>query len=548
MKRGFFLLVAIALSMFLLNLSNATAQEVTEKSEFDELISTYYNNGVYKKSTSIKLNEEGVNELKIHFHVSTVLDRITYYVHDSLWMSQTMSDDAMYSYYGTHYTDGVADGVTYGTTKNYLTPPTNTSVVLSGEGKESMEAYYITLKDIMDYGDSVWEYNDGVYTSYDQTTFKQFLNFTAPCLYDSIIDSFIFDYAKATISVNFEGDLELALWISSTDYGYIIGGEDSVVDGATILSKAIIKNPSIKGKEVDTYPNVTNADIVTFNGDIYTYGGNIGKVNADRITSIYRYDVDENKLYELDVNIAIKSTSHRVVLHGGKVYIFGGLTDGSQRITYIQVHDLVNQTIEVLDKELPFGMNCEQVGYYNNKVYFAGGSYAKPIGSTDKIYEMDLDTLELVELDVKLPAVVFKGAWCSIDNYLYIIGGTNGPRLTSIYRFDMATKTIETMNAVLPTQTSQQRAAYDGNGNIYVYGGTIEGNILVDTIYRYNIYTDTIETLPYTLPYIVANITVCRVNDSFYILGGDNAYNNIVLKHQGDTVVKVFGLEGKEPA
>ena len=320
------------------------------------------------------------------------------------------------------------------------------------------------------------------------------------------------------------------------------------VDGATILSKAIIKNPSIKGKEVDTYPNVTNADIVTFNGDIYTYGGNIGKVNADRITSIYRYDVDENKLYELDVNIAIKSTSHRVVLHGGKVYIFGGLTDGSQRITYIQVHDLVNQTIEVLDKELPFGMNCEQVGYYNNKVYFAGGSYAKPIGSTDKIYEMDLDTLELVELDVKLPAVVFKGAWCSIDNYLYIIGGTNGPRLTSIYRFDMATKSIKTMNAVLPTQTSQQRAAYDGNGNIYVYGGTIEGNILVDTIYRYNIYTDTIETLPYTLPYIVANITVCRVNDAFYILGGDNAYNNIVLKHQGDTVVKVFGLEGKEPA
>ena len=81
-----------------------------------------------------------------------------------------------------------------------------------------------------------------------------------------------------------------------------------------------IKDSKIKGSVVDTYPSLTNADVVTFNGNIYTYGGSPD--GSKRTNSIYCYNVASNTLYELDVKIANGSTSHRALLHQGKVYIF----------------------------------------------------------------------------------------------------------------------------------------------------------------------------------------------------------------------------------
>lgn len=533
------LILFIFSCLCLLGLKNEVVnadEESVMNNDVYEILTKYYNNGVYRKDTKINLNDEGVKDLKKHFHVETTLERITYYVFDSLWMSKGIDEGSLYSYYGTQYDGETAVGVTYGTTYNYLTPPSETEVVLSGDGKNSMEEYYITLKDIKD-SEVVWEKKGDLYETKDRMMLRNFLNFTAPCLYESVMDTKVFDYSKATIEVDEKGQLVLKLWVLVSDYGYVEGGESAVVDGNVVLSSALIANPDIQGEVAEYYPSISNADIVAFNGNIYTYGGNTG--DRGRITNIYCYNIATNTTYDLNVKISTPSTSHRVHLYGGKVYIFGGLSNSSKRVMEIQIHDLVNQTIEVSEVPMPFGMNCQQLGYYKDKAYFAGGTSPALGNGTNKIFEIDMNTLEFTELDVTLPTITFKGAWCVVDKYLYVIGGTAGPRLDSIVRFDMEEKTVYVMNAKLPVTTSQSRAAHDGKGNIYIYGGTLEGNSLTNTIYKYNIENDTIETMPYTIPVLIANTSVVNVDGTIYIFAGDNDTNNLILSHKDDKLIEL---------
>ena len=243
MKNKFFLLLALVVSLatVLFVLTNNNSVSAKEVPTAKEVFTDYYNSGVYKKNTTIHLNDEGVADLAVHFHVENHLVRTTYYEGDALWMSRGDEKDGVsYSYYGTAYDDlGEACGVTNGTSYEPLVEPEKTSVVLKGKGKESMEAYYTTLFDLVN-SDSEWTYQNGVYTSKDSEVLKYFLDFTAPCLYSSIIDSNVFSYEKATAEINSNGDLVLKLWVHSTDYGYIDGGEDKVIDNAAVLSTAVI--------------------------------------------------------------------------------------------------------------------------------------------------------------------------------------------------------------------------------------------------------------------------------------------------------------------
>ena len=291
----------------------------------------------------------------------------------------------------------------------------------------------------------------------------------------------------------------------------------------------------IKGQEVDIYPAMSNADIVSYQGRIYTYGGSPDGIN--RTNSIYCYDTGNGKLYKLNAKLKKESTSHRTILVGDKVYIFGGL-NREGKMNYIQVHDLTNQTIEELEFALPFGVNCSQMGYYNNNFYIMGGSLST--GSSDKIYQINIENQTVVELETKLPKKIFKGAWCSFDKYLYLIGGTDGKRQTSIYCFDMETHTLVEKEGVLSVNLSQSRAIYDGEGNIFIYGGTNESNQLVDTIYKYDIEKDECILLDYKLPEVLANTCVTRIGSDIYVLGGNNDVTNTILKINGDQIVNLM--------
>ena len=74
------------------------------------------------------------------------------------------TEGAGYSYYGSAANNG---GVTNATAETALVTPANPKVVLTGEGKESMEDYYVTMKDLMVdsffYEENTWALSEGVY-------------------------------------------------------------------------------------------------------------------------------------------------------------------------------------------------------------------------------------------------------------------------------------------------------------------------------------------------------------------------------------------------
>ena len=135
-----------------------------------------------------------------------------------------------------------------------------------------------------------------------------------------------------------------------------------------------------------------------------------------------------------------------------------------------------------------------------------------------------------------MPEKIFKGAWCQVDKYLYLIGGTNGSRLNTIYRFDMEHKDIIKMNATLPDYISQSRAIYDGKGKIYIFGGTNNKNQLLKYIMKYDIEKDECSLLDTSLPYGLANVCATKVKDSIFILGGENAISNVILEYKNGII------------
>lgn len=488
------------------------------------------------------------------FHAESMLfERTTYYKDDALWMS---NEKGIYSYYGTSETNDLTSGRVERVGK--------TSSIVAYHGK-GMEEYYSTLKDVVATNDE-WTMEGNVYYSNSQEMIDVFKGFTAPCYlgFNEKTTNYI-DLVGVEVEETSQG-LELRLLANSTNSSLLKEGannifskavvtyshekgENYIVEPATekkdgfLQYDCVLCNKSIEekldmidGEEVTTYPSFSNADVINYKGNIYTYGGSSDGW-ANRSDEVYCFNTYSNKLYKLNVKLVTGTTSHRAILHGDKVYIFGGL-DTQTRYANIQVHNLKQNTLEALETKLPFGANCFQVGSYKDKAYFVGGSYTG--GSTNKIFEFDFNTLQVQELEAKLPTVVFKGGWCQTDQYVYVAGGTNGKRLTSIFRFNMITHEVETMKAVFPFEISQLRLAYDNNHTIYMYGGTNERNELVDNIFIYDIDKDELKDAEISLPFAIANTCVSYVNNRVYILGGDNARNNIILTHDQNEIIQLI--------
>ena len=148
-------------------------------------------------------------------------------------MSTKQNEDGqmVYSYYGT--AEGNT-GVTSARTTEKLVTPADAKVVLSGEGKNSMQEYYVGLEDIVAKDYHNWELVNGVYTTTNPEVIEWFKAFTAPC-YVGFTTNDMSNYItldKATISLGSNFGLVLNLH-ASQDYGKFTSGSD-IFSTATI--------------------------------------------------------------------------------------------------------------------------------------------------------------------------------------------------------------------------------------------------------------------------------------------------------------------------
>ena len=238
MKKILTVLTMLIFTFAFLLFSNLTAAKEDSTSNentnsLNDLIGHYVDEtATYTKETKIFLNEESQNELLqnggFHANVST-LERTTYYKGSELWMSR---EDGKYSYYGT--AEGNT-GVTYASAITPLVTPADAKVVLSGEGKNSMQEYYIGLEDIVAKDSHNWSMENGVYTTTSAEVIEWFKAFTAPCYlgFDLSETSHYISLDKATISSDLAGNLILNLY-ATEDYGKF-SSEDGLFSQAKIL-------------------------------------------------------------------------------------------------------------------------------------------------------------------------------------------------------------------------------------------------------------------------------------------------------------------------
>ena len=243
--------------------------------ELNSLLDYYYNDSIYTKHTQMYVDSTKIDgDMKDYFHASVdTKERTTYYSGDSLWMSR---GNGTYSYYGTSYDgEGNPNGVTNGTAYEPLVKPESIRIALRGEGKNSMDEYYVTLSDLYAKEEQNWEYSNGVYSSFDEKVIDNFRNFVAPLWLATEASKNFLDLSKATIEVNDE-DLVLKLWVSVTEAegklveGAIVEGEHAVFSVATINEPYIIKDieldiPShVDGSFTWPYENMFDGNLETF--------------------------------------------------------------------------------------------------------------------------------------------------------------------------------------------------------------------------------------------------------------------------------------------
>ena len=260
MKNKLFILLVLFVSVLSASLvvyASDSEGEVGESSsvsmadvnELNNLIDYYYNDSVYTKHTKMYVDSRKIEGdlLGEYFHAKVdTTERTTYYSGDSLWMSR---GNGSYSYYGTSYDEeGNPNGVTNGTAYEPLVKPENTHIALRGEGKNSMDQYYVTLSDLYATEDQNWFVDEaGVYLCEDEQVLDNFRNFVAPLWLATETSKNYLDISKATIEV-INNELVLKLWVSAYEAeGKLI--EDATIDGnhalfsiATINEPYIIKN------------------------------------------------------------------------------------------------------------------------------------------------------------------------------------------------------------------------------------------------------------------------------------------------------------------
>ena len=240
----------VSLIVFGIAVGEAEAQDASAVSEVNpddavsSLFSKYYNDGIYTKNTKIYVDTTEqvlVDEIGAYFHASVpTTERTTYYSADALWMSR---GNGQYSYYGTAYEGEKAVGVTNATATTPYVAPDNAPVVLKGEGKNSMDEYYVTLKDFKDNPGTGWGVAGKYYVSTDARIIDNFRLFTAPLWLNTDESKNYIHFFFATVEV-INNDLVMKLWTSEADSGKLIDTETEVVDGVTyyVFSQANISS------------------------------------------------------------------------------------------------------------------------------------------------------------------------------------------------------------------------------------------------------------------------------------------------------------------
>ena len=276
--------------------------------------------------------------------------------------------------------------------------------------------------------------------------------------------------------VNIDAVLPLALYTPTCsrvgDNIFIFGGRYSS-GGSNVSSKNIYKfNISTKtiSKLAVTLPaGIVGAISATIGTKIYIF-----ETTAHR----YVFDTETETISTLSVIPPTDFSNARCVSKDSSIFIFASSGD-------IYKYDANLNTFGRISK-LPSSLYYPAVARVGAKIYVMGGSTDSSANYVDTIYEFDTDTFQTNLLSTTLPTPTRWGMAESIGSCIYFFGGRiTTPSVVSsqeIYKFNTATKIIETLSVSLPV--ALYGSAHEVYGQqIFIFGGS--AGTLITTIFNF---------------------------------------------------------------
>ena len=200
-----------------------------------DLVSEYYNDGVYTRNTVININDTAKSEISEYFHNAGS--------EKDSWANLQLVRQTNFCGNYLYFNEGSKAG--FGTSANgTLTSFTwNGSYDNSASVGNAIDSYFVTLKDFVDLQNNSsnngasgvdlsekWSYAGGVYTSTSRAVIEAAKAFAAPGWVDA---GNYTDFTKVTISVE-KGALVISLHVDSTNTGVLKDQTTTVFASAKI--------------------------------------------------------------------------------------------------------------------------------------------------------------------------------------------------------------------------------------------------------------------------------------------------------------------------
>lgn len=245
----------------------------------------------------------------------------------------------------------------------------------------------------------------------------------------------------------------------------------TAINTATVTATASCGGSGTPGPWVvkSPVPYVARGMAVASDGTyVYTNGGINDNGTVYRDT--YRYDPVANTWTQLAPFLLTTARFQAPAAYGnnGKIYFFGGYDLNSSETNTTRIYDIASNTWS-LGAVMPASRANSAVGYYNGKIYVAGGVEQQQLWSYDIASNAWNTALP------NMPGPVSNSGFGVINGKLYVAGGNaNNNYLNTLYVYDIASNTWS-QGPNLPQGVNAPGSAVVGGGGagskLWVFGG-----------------------------------------------------------------------------
>ncbi len=347
-----------------------------------------------------------------------------------------------------------------------------------------------------------------------------------------------------------------ATGITANGFFFIAGGYNGSAALSTVYSAKINEDGTLGSwNTLNTLPALlAESGSAFYNGYFYIIGGSTTGGSAGAISTVYSVSVNSNGTigtWQTLNTIPALTWYPAVTVANGYIYVVGGRNSGGTNLSTVYSATLkVDGTIGAWAtlNTLPQLSYSAVASYYNGYIYVTGGQAASALSTVYVAKANSTDgTIGTWATLNTLPQTIAEHDVSVVNGYLFIIGGINAAKLSTVYSTPLQSTALASNTSNLLTSgnlldlwnNGASKFSVDYNGNLTaasVTAGTLASNVQGITAGS----TGTYQTLA-NLPVLLRGQVSVTYNNYVYLFGGHNgSYLSTVYSAQ----IKVDGTLG----